>query len=266
MFYHDRSGSESEDEAEKSPGGQSKSGTDSSSEDDNVGADADYRPLNGSSDSDSAEEESDTEYSEDEEEDRVPGLVDCSDDEDQGNDKSISHAARNVLSSAAECSSSGSDGEYDSADDSIVFSSDDDSDRDSLLLSDDDFGEFRKFKLNNTGISPATIYGRKRARYTMDKKNMPRSLRHDLDRMCFYFTDKLAMARYPKPVITRESYLKLEERLRGLLGYLDELTQGECFHKHAKPKLEQVLWERRKGLLGYMHYLNDRRLLKVRNK
>lgn len=166
-----------------------------------------------------------------------------------------------VMSSAAECSSDGSDGEYDSDDNSIIYSSDDESDRDSLLLSDDDLTEFRKFKLNNVGISPATMYGRRRARYTLDKKNMPRSLRHDLDRLAHYFTEKIVPARWPKAEMTRASYLKLEERLRGLLGYLDELTQGACFQSHTK--LEQLLWEKRKVLLGYMHYLNDRRLLKV---
>lgn len=165
--------------------------------------------------------------------------------------------------SAAEVFSDGEDGE--NSDLSILFSSDDDDDdRDSLMLSDEDAAQFRTFKLNTQSIlAPGMAYGRRRLKYTLSKEDMPRSIRHDLKHFKHYCTAKIAPKRWPKGPMQLASYTKLEEKLRGLLGYLEELTQGQCFAGES-PQLEDVLWDRRHGLLGYMHYLNDRRLCKVR--
>lgn len=58
------------------------------------------------------------------------------------------------------------------------------------------------------------------------------------------------------------SYAKTEERVRCLLGWMDDVTQGEIFQGQA-PRLELIFWEKRHILIQYIHFLSDRRQLAV---
>lgn len=141
------------------------------------------------------------------------------------------------------------------SDDASSFWSEEDSDSE---LSDD---EFANFKLCDSQAGYMGL-GVRRGKYAMDLGSMPKSVRRDFRRLKRYYTSETAIERGGRPPVTLGTYDKLEERLRGLLGYLDHLTDGACMQGVA-PRLENVLYDHRNLWLGYITYLNAERNLQV---
>lgn len=100
--------------------------------------------------------------------------------------------------------------------------------------------------------------GGRRPQYAMEKAKMPRWLQRDFKDMERFFTQKLNLVRGAWGAVRQETYEKTEERVRGLLGYLVQVTNGQCL-RGLSPSLENLLYNERDKFLGYIRYLRDER-------
>lgn len=180
--------------------------------------------------------------------DQVSSTSDVSESDVEGNEAGGGSSKQNPANSSSDLSDSDSDSD-------VSIFSDDDSEFDNVE------DEFRSFRVTNRNAESIQL-GSRRGKYTKEKRDMPPKTRKGLKHSQRYFTEPVWPARGNRPPITLGSYEKLEERLRGLLGYLDEITQGKCFAL-PKPRLEDVLFENRDRWLDYFRYLNDTRNLQV---
>lgn len=128
---------------------------------------------------------------------------------------------------------------------------------DDLSYSDD---EFHRFKIKDNSGDIAAARGR-RKRYALPVVDIPSTLRRDLRRFKKHLTEPVWVARGASASITEGTYHKLNERLRGLFGYLVEVTNGAALDGDVR--FEALMFNHRHMFLAYIRYLQDQRMLQA---
>ena len=128
---------------------------------------------------------------------------------------------------------------------------------DDLSYSDD---EFHRFKIKDNSGDIAAARGR-RKRYALPVVDIPSTLRRDLRRFKKHLTEPVWIARGASASITEGTYHKLNERLRGLFGYLVEVTNGAALDGDVR--FEALMFNHRHMFLAYIRYLQDQRMLQA---